>query len=225
MEDFTNIIDQGEQFPLHIHLGFGAESEVVQALVNAKIGKDRLDDRQAPGIDRLAVWIIDPGFHTLDQVGRLAVKRHRKRAPGSVQLAQAICAQRASSAILRTSTINIIDPIAVRLPARTSFQKLVMRTKIDLPGLIKAEVGKSEGLFFGSFETLLIGKARVTGTKINIGDIGIEALNVEKNQIGVAEIIAVSSKGFVRKKVRAPANLHNILLGSGQHGHQILMIL
>ena len=51
--DFTNVVDQSEQHPLHIYLGFRPQGEVVQAFLYAEIGKHRLDDRQSPGIDLL----------------------------------------------------------------------------------------------------------------------------------------------------------------------------
>ena len=67
--DFTNVVDESEQLPLHIHFGFGAEGEVVQPFLDAEIGKDRLHDRQTPGVDLPAFGCIDAGFHLLDQVG------------------------------------------------------------------------------------------------------------------------------------------------------------
>ncbi len=39
MEDSTNIIDQRGQFPLHFHLGFGAESEVVHPFYTQMLAK------------------------------------------------------------------------------------------------------------------------------------------------------------------------------------------
>jgi len=61
--DFTNVVDESEQLPLHIYFGFGAEREVVQAFLDAQVGKDRFHDRQAPGVDLSARKCIDPGFH------------------------------------------------------------------------------------------------------------------------------------------------------------------
>ena len=46
---------QGKQAPLDIHLGFGADCEVVQAFLDADIGKDRLDNGQSSGIDLFAL--------------------------------------------------------------------------------------------------------------------------------------------------------------------------
>ena len=67
--DFTNVVDESEQLPLHIHLGFRAEGEMIQSLLHAQVGKDWLHDRQAPGVDPPALRGIDPGFHVFDQVG------------------------------------------------------------------------------------------------------------------------------------------------------------
>ena len=67
--DFTNIVDESKQLPLDIDLGFRANGEVIQSFLYAEIGKNRLDDRQPPGIDLPAFWGVDAVFHLLDQVG------------------------------------------------------------------------------------------------------------------------------------------------------------
>lgn len=68
MEDFTNIMDQSEQFPLNIDLPFSAKGEAIQTLVNPDVGKDRLHDRQTSGIDLPARGRVDLVFHGIDQV-------------------------------------------------------------------------------------------------------------------------------------------------------------
>ena len=55
--DFTNVVDQGKQLPLHIDFGFRANGEVVQSFLDAEIGKDRFNDRQTPGIDLPALQV------------------------------------------------------------------------------------------------------------------------------------------------------------------------
>lgn len=42
---------------------------MVQAFLHAEVGKDRLHDRQTPGIDLPAFRGINPGLHVFDQVG------------------------------------------------------------------------------------------------------------------------------------------------------------
>lgn len=42
--DFTNVMDESEQFPLDIHFGSRAESEVIQPFLHADVGKDRFHD-------------------------------------------------------------------------------------------------------------------------------------------------------------------------------------
>ncbi|HSG46021.1 MAG TPA: hypothetical protein VLA72_23015 [Anaerolineales bacterium] len=37
--DFTNIVDQGEQHPLHIYLGFRPQGKVVQAFLYVEFAK------------------------------------------------------------------------------------------------------------------------------------------------------------------------------------------
>ena len=71
--DFTNVVDQSEQLPLDIDLGFRTEGKVVQAFLHAEIGKDWLDDGQTPGIDLPACRGVDPVFHLFDQSGLRAL--------------------------------------------------------------------------------------------------------------------------------------------------------
>ncbi len=33
--DFTNVVDESEQLPLHIHFGFGADGEMIQSFLDA----------------------------------------------------------------------------------------------------------------------------------------------------------------------------------------------
>jgi hypothetical protein len=66
--DFTNVVDPGKQLPLHIDFGSGANREVVQAFLDAEVGKDRLYHRQTPSVDLSASHRVDAGFHLLDPV-------------------------------------------------------------------------------------------------------------------------------------------------------------
>jgi len=84
--DFTNIVDQSEQHPLYIHLGFGPQGVVVQAFLYAEIGKHRLNDRQSSGIDPSALWRVDLGFHLFDQTGLLTFHFNRQIPTGCVRL-------------------------------------------------------------------------------------------------------------------------------------------
>ena len=86
--DFTNVVDQSEQHPLHIHLGFRPQGEVVQAFLYAEIGKDRFNDRQSPGIDLSAFGCVDAGFHLIDQAGWLTCHLDRQTPAGCVRFAQ-----------------------------------------------------------------------------------------------------------------------------------------
>ena len=76
MENFTNIMDESEQFPLHIDFSFGSEGEVVEPFMDPDVGKDRLDDYKSPGVDHPTLRCIDLGFHGFNQVGMLALNFH-----------------------------------------------------------------------------------------------------------------------------------------------------
>ena len=77
MVDFTNIVDQSKQFPLHIHLDFRSQGKAIQAFLHSNIGKDRFHNSQSPGIDLFALRRADLGFHLFDQVGLLTLYLHR----------------------------------------------------------------------------------------------------------------------------------------------------
>lgn len=133
-------MDQSEQFPLHIDFGFGSEGEMVQPFMDTDVGKDRLNDSKTPGVDAATMRRIDPGFHGFNQTGSLAFNFHREKATRGIGLAQTISPHRTRSAIFRTSAIDIIDPVAIWLAARTAFQELALRTAIALIEVIKDEV-------------------------------------------------------------------------------------
>ena len=71
--DFADVVDQGKQSPLDIYLGFGTQSEAVQPLLNADVGKDRLDNPQASGIDLLTLRGVYLCFHFIEQVRCLLI--------------------------------------------------------------------------------------------------------------------------------------------------------
>ena len=85
--DFTNVVDESEQLPLDIDLGFRAEGEMIQPFLHAEVGKDRLHDRQAPGVYPLAYRGIDPGLHVFDQVGMQTAYLDGQKAAGCGGLA------------------------------------------------------------------------------------------------------------------------------------------
>ena len=51
--DLADIVNQSEQSPLYIHFPLRAQSEAMHALLHTDVGKDRLNDAQPSGIDRL----------------------------------------------------------------------------------------------------------------------------------------------------------------------------
>ena len=90
MENFTNIMDQSEQFPLNIHLALFAKGEMVHTFVNSDIGKDRFDNSQTPGVDHPAVRIVDLRLHPFDQIWGLAHHHNGERTVLHIWLAQAV---------------------------------------------------------------------------------------------------------------------------------------
>ena len=100
--------------------------------------------------------------------------------------------------------------------------------------IIEREVGKREGLCLRGDalpgmetipETLLIDtpscvrcrEAGIPGTKLDIGDVGIETLLFTEGEVGTGEIIAVCCEGFAFEIVGAFANLDHIFLSPHDH--------
>ena len=76
--NFADIVYQSKQPPLYIHFALGTQGESIHALLHTDVGKDRLHDPQSPGINALALFTIDLGFHLIDQVGGLALNLNGK---------------------------------------------------------------------------------------------------------------------------------------------------
>lgn len=148
MMDFTNIVDQCKQLPLHIDLGFRAQGKVIQAFLNADIGKDRLDDRQSSGVALFALRRVDLGFHLFDQIGLLTFDFDRQISARCVRLVQTSGSHAAVGTIFLAGAINIIDPVAVALAASTAFQEHALWTQIDLACYVEDKVSTRESLLF-----------------------------------------------------------------------------
>ena len=86
--DLADIVYQSEQSPLYIHFPFRAQREAVHALLHADVSEDRFHDPQSPGIDALALFTVDLGFHLIDQVGGLALNLNGKIAASGIRFAQ-----------------------------------------------------------------------------------------------------------------------------------------
>lgn len=74
-------------------------------------------------------------------------------------------------------------------------------------------------------ETLLFSKARISLAELDVGDVGIKAMLLAEGEIGLAEIIAVSTEGLASEKIRVLADLDHILLCGSQHRGEVFMIL
>ena len=78
-------------------------------LLDTDVGKDRLDNAQPSGIDLLALWSVDLGFHLIDQVRLLLIHLDGEIPARCVWLAQTAGSQRAGGAIFCAGMVNIIE--------------------------------------------------------------------------------------------------------------------
>ena len=189
--DFTNIVDQSEQLPLHIHLGFRPQGEMIQVLLHTDISEYRLDNAQTSGVDSLALFGIDLCLHRIEQIGWLRTHWHGKISARCGWLAQTTCSHWTGGAVLRAGMVNIIGSIAVGLVAGMTGQFLSLRTEVNLPDWIEREVRSGEETRLGVWslpavdailEALLIGKARIAFAKLDVGDISIDLFIPACNQ-------------------------------------------
>jgi len=233
--DLADIVHQSEQPPLDIHLGFGTQGEAIQSLLNADVGKHRLDNGQAPGIDLFTLWGVYFGLHLIDQVGLLIIHPDRQVPARRARSAQTAGPRSAAGTICAAGTINIINPITIRLSSGSAFQQLALRTAIGLFRLIEEEISFGENAFFpvcllpnslpgveAILEPGLSGKALISFAELDIGDIGIQVLSLAHGQ---AVIIAVCAELFACKIVLFFADGLQGLLCSDDHRRQVLMIL
>ena len=174
----------------------------MHALLHTDVGKDRFHDPQPPGINALALFTIDLGFHLIDQV-RLPIHWHRKIPARCGGFAQTACLHRAGSAVFRASMVNIIGAIAVDLVAGMTGQLLPLRTSIHLFVWIEREVSCREEPWLGArslpavnaiLETLLIGKARIACAVLDVGNVRIDLFILADLQAVERVIVGISGQ-------------------------------
>ena len=104
--------------------------------------------------------------------------------------------------------VNIIGSIAVDLIAGMADQFFSLRTAIHLFTRIENKVRNSEeaGLDIWSLppvnailETLLIGKARIAFTELDVGDVGIDLFILAHSQAVERMIVAIGGQGLALK--------------------------
>ena len=234
MVDLADVVDQGKQAPLDIHLGFGAQGETIQTFLDADIGKYRLDDGQAPGIDLPALGGVDPGFHLVDQVGGLVIQPDRQVPGRCVWLAQTPLLHRAAGTIFLAGLIDIVKPVAIALAAGMAGQGFALGAEVGLFGHVKGEIGSGEPAYLPGlslpgvdaiFESVLPRKALISFAELDVRDIGVQALCLASRQVGQAVIVAVCAELFACEIVWFFADGLHVRLCPRHHGSQVLMIL
>jgi len=181
-------------------------------LLHTDVGKDRFHDPQPPGINALALFTIYPGLHLIDQVWWLRIHRNGKIPARCGGFAQTARLQRASRTVLRAGMVNIIGSMAVDLVAGMTGQFLPLRTKIHPFVRIEREVRNSEEPWLSVWtlsgveailESLLIGKARIAFTELDVGDVSIDLFiladlqAVERVIVGIGGQLPALKIGFI----------------------------
>ena len=130
--------------------------------------------------------------------------------------------------------VDIIGSMAVDLTSGMAGEFFSVRTKINLSGGIEREVSSAERTWLGVrtlsamdaiFEALLIGKARVAFSELDIGDIGVELFIFADRQTVERVIVAVCCQLFALEKGWLFSNGNQVLLRTIQHWLEIFMIL
>ena len=180
----------------------------MHALLHADVSEDRFHDPQPPGIDALALFTVDLGFHLIDQVGGLALDLNGKIAAYSICLLQATCPQRTGRAVFRASMVEIIGAMAVDLVAGMAGQFFSVGTTIHLFACVEREISCREEPWLGIWtlpavdailETLLIGKARIACAVLDVGDVSIDLFILADLQAVERVIVGIGGQLFVLK--------------------------
>ena len=100
-----DVVHQGVELPLPVHLGLAAQRQAVELLVVAQVGEHRLDGGESSSIQCPALGAVDALLHALGVhvlVGQLADEERHLSRLGLVGRAQALvrCAQRPPAALL-----------------------------------------------------------------------------------------------------------------------------
>jgi len=181
--DLADIVNQSEQVPLYIHFTFGTQGESIHVFMYTDVGKDRLDNCEPPRVDLLARFAVDLGFHQIDQVRLTRVHLNRKIPARSVGLAQTARAQRTGGTVFGAGLVDIIRAVTIELVARMTLQFFSVRTKIDALAFIIRKISGGEGTWLevrslpavdAILEALLIGKAWISFSELDIWDEGID---------------------------------------------------
>jgi hypothetical protein len=228
--DLADIVNQSEQYPLYIHFALGAQSEAVHVFMHADVRKDRLDNREPPRIDLLALLAVDLGFHQIDQVRLGGIELNGKISARSVRLAQTARAQRTDGTVFGAGVIDIIRAVTVDLVVRMTLQLFSVRTEIDALAFIISKISRAERTGLGIcilllFETLLIGKARIALAELDIGNICVHLFLFTDRQTVQRMIVTIGGEFFALEVVWILANRNHILFRAVQHRLEVFMIL
>lgn len=176
--------------------------------MDTDVGKDRLDKTQASGIDPLSFFGIDLCLHLIDQVGLLRIYLDRKIPARCGWFAQTARSHRAGGAVFQAGPINIIGSIAVSLVTGMAGQLFALRTEIHLFDGIEREVRRCEGTWLDGWsllavdailEALLIGKARISFSELDVGDVSIDLFIPAYSQAVERMIVAIGGQLFALK--------------------------
>jgi len=111
----------------------------------------------------------------------------------------------AGSTIFLTSEVDIVGAIAVRLVAGMAGELLPLGANVNLVDRIKGEISGSEGGRFAGLwlfgldavlEALLVSKALVPFSELDIGDISIDVFGLAQGERLERVVVAVGSELF-----------------------------
>ena len=130
--------------------------------------------------------------------------------------------------------VDIIGSIAIDLTSGMAGQFFSMRTKINLSGGIEREVSSAERTWLGVralsavdaiFEALLIGKARVAFSELDVGDVRVELFIFADRQTIERVIVAVRCQLFALEKGWLFSNGNQVFFRAVQHRLEVIVIL
>src|SRR5262245_49198707 len=196
-------MDHTVEHPLNVHLDPPSQGKTIQALLGAKVPKDRFYNGQAPPINRSGCGCIDFHDHLLgerlfgfpDQDGQMF--------SSGLRGVQTLLPEWTALAIRRVRLIPAKEIVPDLVPPGFELEHFPSGATVTILFPLMGEIGRSKLFVCRRVMAALCRKPGIPAAKVRIRDIGVELLLSTGLEIFFAVVIAVSTQDLARK-ISAP---------------------
>jgi hypothetical protein len=225
MDNLFDIMDHTVQQPLHVHFDLAPPRKTISALLGPDIAKDWFHHGEPLSIDLPGFWRVDLCDYLLGQrlLGRFNIEGQMFSAGCCglhTRLAQLTC-----TALCFLGFVSAVDVIADLMPTRFQFSEFARWAYAAIVRLVVGKICDRTLLVRLGLLTSLSGKARGTGTKAGIRDIGVKLLARTRLQVPFAMIIAGRTEELAFKVICPQTDGLYGGFGSLQHRRHMPIIL